>query len=476
MVVRFVITRLLKLVLIILVLYIIYAILGSTLPYIPSKNVSRESMEWLSSYRFKGDGNPGPDRITLVESTVEAMGARIEILRYAEHSLDIAYHSITEGETTSAFFGEILNAADRGVRVRILLDGKVAVLSPEVSRIMHILENHRNISCRMYNRLDWKRPWKWHTLLHDKFILADNSLLLLGGRNIGDRYYAPRNYSKEVTNDRDVLVSNTTGSAGSVMTEMQAYMELLWNSEDSVPWKTRKAGAGFEDRLKKAAADFDQTNPAYFRLSMDDYLARSVETSKITLAYNPVHTNKKEPWVGYLMGKLVLDASDSVLFQTPYATANKRLLEILEASSASVDTVMLTNSMASSPNAAAFSNYYSQRKKFTGTGVSIYEYQNTHSIHGKSIVADNSLSAVGSFNMDDRSFYIDTENMLIIDSPLFAEILTGAMEDYLALSLKVGPDNRYELNPDVAALPVKLPKKILMWTVSVFSRLFQFLI
>lgn len=79
----------------------------------------------------------------------------------------------------------------------------------------------------------------------------------------------------------------------------------------------------------------------------------------------------------------------------------------------------LTNSMASSPNYPAFSAYSSQRAKFLATGVEIYEYQSTDSIHGKSCVADGRISVVGSFNLDDRSLYIDTESVLIIDSPEF---------------------------------------------------------
>ena len=136
--------------------------------------------------------------------------------------------------------------------------------------------------------------------------------------------------------------------------------------------------------------------------------------------------------------------------------------------------VMLTNSVASSPNFPAFSNYFSQRRQFVSTGAKIYEYQSYDSIHGKSLVIDNRISAVGSLNLDDRSFYIDTENMLIIDSPEFAARLNAAMDDYIDHSALVGADNHY-LDPDQALEP-STGKTLLMYIISIFSRMVQYLI
>ena len=136
----------------------------------------------------------------------------------------------------------------------------------------------------------------------------------------------------------------------------------------------------------------------------------------------------------------------------------------------------LTNSMASSPNYPAFSAYSSQRAKFLATGVEIYEYQSTDSIHGKSCVADGRISVVGSFNLDDRSLYIDTESVLIIDSPEFFAQLNAELDTLFAQSAAVGPDNAYLPGSGATALNVSLGKRLLMGFVSIFSRLFRFLI
>jgi len=146
-----------------------------------------------------------------------------------------------------------------------------------------------------------------------------------------------------------------------------------------------------------------------------------------------------------------------------------------QVSSASHLTVM-TNSVASSPNYPAFSNYYCNRKKFLATGADLWEYQSRHSIHGKSVVIDKQLSVVGALNMDDRSLYIDTETMLVIDSPEFAQVLTSAIMEYQNEALMVGEDNRYIPSDTIAEVPAPPKKKAAMLIVSVFSRLFQFLI
>ena len=92
------------------------------------------------------------------------------------------------------------------------------------------------------------------------------------------------------------------------------------------------------------------------------------------------------------------------------------------------------------------------------------------------MVFDDRISAVGSYNLDDRSMYLDTETMLLIDSPEFAKQLTQAIDDFILASAQVGADNTYLPTESVEILTVPIPKRILMWLVSIISRLFQFLI
>lgn len=453
-----------------ILLYFLFALIGSTVPWLPFvKPVPGEHMQDTT---FFGDGE-GSDGVLLIETPHDAFNVRLEMVRAATQSLDIVYYSISPDACGQAFLREVRLAADRGVQVRILVDAKFN--GGKTRHLLEQLQAHENITCREYNPLHLLKPWTWHATLHDKFILVDETYLLLGGRNIGNRFYNPAEFTGEVTQDRDVFVANTQPGGSSVCQEAAAYMDMLFRTE-TTPHKTRDGGKATWDAQDAAAASFASENPAFYARSFADYLAALQPTRKVTLISNPIHTQKKVPAVAETMRDLAMTASGSVVMQTPYATASKTLMQTLHAIDANADTTLLTNSLASSPNYFAYSNYYSQRQHFLDAGLDIYELQTEDSIHGKSMIVDGCLSAVGSFNMDDRSFYIDTESMLVIDSEPFAQTLHGAVQHYIDQSLLVGTDNHYLPSEAVTALPATLPKRVMMMTVSIFSRIFSFLI
>ena len=165
-----------------------------------------------------------------------------------------------------------------------------------------------------------------------------------------------------------------------------------------------------------------------------------------------------------------------MLLQTPYATANRELLRAFKRTTENSDLYIITNSMASTPNYPAFSNYRFQRQKFIKTGANIYELQSKNSNHAKSLVIDDRLSIVGSFNMDGRSMYIDTETMLVIDSPAVAKELTNCMTVFFEKALEVGKNNSYIENTKVEKLPVSFAKKMITTLTFVIMRPIQFLL
>ena len=451
-----------------------YLFLVSTFAYAIPAPVSEEKKEYFENKHFYSD-TEGPDRIDLIETPTEAFEIRLNMIKNAKRNIIISYHAIHQGDTTNVFFGELLKAADNGVEVQIVLDAKAGSMSSNVKDILKNADAHENISFRRYNPAHFLKPWEFHSLLHDKYIIVDNEYLLLGGRNIGDKYYDPVSLDTSVVNDRDVFVWNSAQSENSVIYEVLDYFSMIW--EDCEPLKNNgNQNNDLINTLYKSTESFKSDNPKFYVNTLEDYKNGTVRTNKISLLYNPINHMKKEPWVAYQVRQIALGAKESVLLQTPYATGNKNLLKAMEAVSANVKTDMLTNSLASSPNFPAFSNYSSQRNKFVNTGVTIHELQSTDSIHGKSLVIDDRLSIVGSLNMDDRSFYIDTETMLVIDSPEFSDILSEAINHYMDMSLVVGENNKYILSDSVKALPVPFTKTVIMFLASIISRLFQFLI
>ena len=205
-------------------------------------------------------------------------------------------------------------------------------------------------------------------------------------------------------------------------------------------------------------------------------MTQTVPAGKIRFIHNPIQPGPKEPWVGYQLLELGRRAQYSILLQSPYIVAGDRLQEAFQILSAQVPVTALTNSLASSPNYPAFSYYSATRRRLLKIGVTLEEYQSENSIHGKSYLMDEHLCAVGSFNLDDRSIFINTETMLVIDSPAFYRLLADALSVYRAQSLTVGPDNQYLPAEHVTEQPVPAGKKLLMQVFSWPMRLIRFLI
>ena len=461
-----------------LIIYLIAAVAAAVLPYLAPKHVSHLP----DSSIYYGD-KAGPDFAVLVEEPQDAFARRVEIIRSAESTLDVCCHNLKAGKSVDCIMGEIFSAADRGVKVRLMLDGTLGGLKGEHAELKNAVLSHPNIEFRGYNPMKIYNPWTWNVVLHDKFIIADDKMLLLGGRNMGDEYFAPPYYKKPVTRDRDVLVLNsmagTDKSADSVTHQASEYMDRLWNAPETEHYshytgRKYEIGLKAQQQAKDLCAQWEEKYPDYY-LPEKPVEEICVPTRRITMVSNPLSDFKAEPYVGAAVGQLLCDC-DSVHIQTPYATANRHTLRTLAKIASDTDLRIQTNSMASSPNFPAFSNYVSQRRKFVNTGAQIYEYQSRDSIHGKSCTADGRISVVGSFNLDDRSLYIDTESMLVIDSPEFYELLEGEINSLQDSSALVGEDNKYVPGQDVEILDVSFGKKALMYTVSVFSRLLQFLI
>lgn len=459
--------------LLLLLIYFLYCIIGGIASYIWPKQADFP----VDVTEFYGDV-AGADSAALVETPEEAFARRIELIRSAKETLDISYHCVKEGESVDCIFAEVLKAAQRGVQVHILMDGKVSGMSGEHGYLPAAMAAHPNIQYRIYNPVDLLRPWRWNALLHDKFIIADDSGLLLGGRNLGDEYFAPPDYAGKLTYDRDVLVLRT-GTGESVIPKVRAYMDILWEAKETVTprfseGKLQKGRAKWPVLLETATA-WEHRYPDYYlpKMPAADVV---VPTNRITLVNNPVEPYKKEPVIWHTLGEL-LKTGKQVDIQSPYTTAAPMTLQLFREIAENAEGLrLLTNSMASSPNYPAFSAYHYERKRFLKTGAELYEYQNTASIHGKSCLMDGRISVVGSFNLDDRSIYIDTETILIIDSEEFNRQLSMQFDTLYERCAKVGEDNDYVAEDAAKVLEVPGKKRTTMWLFSLFSRAFRFLI
>lgn len=419
--------------------YLLYALCAGVLPFMRPQPPPEDFGE--SPFDAFDDRSSCGDRAALVESPAEGFYTRLHILDEAEERIDVSYYAIHMGASSDLFLGGLLDAANRGVQVRILVDGQFGGLTRAHPSYAAALGGHPNIQLKLYNPPTLLRPWTWNGRLHDKYIIIDDRLLLLGGRNIGDKYFDADGYEGQLSLDRDVLVCR--GGSDSVLFQVRDYMDGIWESEDvRQPFsKDTRRGLRRRETLEEGYRQFQAENPSLFDHSGDDYQAWTCAADRIAFFHNDAGPGPKTPKAGFALARLLLDAQESVVLQSPYVVLDQGLKELLTAlGRREIQTSILTNSPAIAPNPIACAAYLNRRDQIVETGLALWEYGGPDSLHAKSYCIDDRISVVGSYNLDPRSAYLNTELLLAIDSPAFASRLKEAQEHYFDQSVQaLGP-------------------------------------
>lgn len=472
-----------KIIKIILIFYPIYAFLSGALVFGFHKSHISSYFEDNPVERFLGS-QESQDRVVLIEDRTYSGIARINLIEQAESTLDIAYYTINEGASADIFFGKLLEAADRGVKVRILIDGILHNLYGPLSVMRYVINNHPNIELKFYEPFTLLKPWTWNNRLHDKILIIDNQVGMIGGRNIGDRYFLDQEIAGEIVYDRDVVIINTDmdKNSDSVINQMSSYFDLIWNHKfsrypriKSVKYQKRK-GKEKREQLTAYIQKISNKYPEYFELDID-WLALSVPTKKMTLIHNPIQRLNKEPWVWGEIIRLMKTAKQMIFVQSPYVIPNRKMLDYVDNGTINFEKlIILTNSVASSQNNAAMTGYRKYRKKIVDSKAQVYEYHGPGSIHGKTGIIDNRLSLVGSFNVDPRSTFLSTETMVVIDSKEFAEILEDKLEELFKQSLAVGKDYSYQDNHFVEEKKLSIGRAIFLRILGIITYCFDFML
>ena len=435
---------------------IIY-LLMALIPYMGRIYVSEETKARFQMAQFYGEGEI-PERVMLVESPEDAFFHRMNLISNAQEEIIFTTYNIHDGTTTDLMVGALLASAERGVTIRILNDGLTGRIS---SRYLNVLAAHENIDIYFFHPFEFFRPQYINSTLHDKYMIVDNTFMLLGGRNIGDKYFNPDGFQGVVSLDREVLIYNTDLTFEGSIVQTQAYFEEKINSNHAVLQKPNSRRTGDRGMNQAAYIALYKTYRESLEIIDFDYYKHTIGVNAITLIYDPFDIAKKESVVAYNLYMLTQN-SEVIIMQSPYVVLTNRNFNFFAEAVQDRDVTLLTNSLASTPNLPAFSAYYISRRNLLTTGITIYEYQSaTQSLHGKTYLFDGRLTAIGSFNINERSIRSDTETMLIIDSETFHDIVLEAIHDQMSQSLRVGNDNQYERNPDVEKIPVSVWRRIL---------------
>ena len=468
---------------VIILSYLLYLFITGVLIFSKSKDVSNSYKVNSSVENFYSD-EIGPDRTILINDPLESGVARIKIIENAKESLDISYFSIEKGESPDLFFGALLEAADRGVQVNIILDGIFHGIKRDLEDVIHVFAFHPNINLKFYEPLNLFKPWTLNNRLHDKYIIADNKIVIIGGRNIGDKYFAPEWYNDKVTHDRDIVIMNTDeNDHSSVLYQLKDYFDLIWNNEYAKPTEKRDSIIRYNkaikkgDYLRKKARMTKKENLHLFGEELD-LMALSSPTNKITLIHNQIERFSKEPWIWYEISELIKASKESIFIQSPYIVPTKKMISTFvdQKQNKDIQVSILTNSLYSTPNPPAYSGYINHRKSIVDAGINVFEIQSEDSIHAKSFVIDNDLLLIGSFNLDSRSVNLSTESMVVVHSLESVERFEEGIQEYMDQSLLVSSEYNYMPKEGVVEKEAPLIKRIVINFLSYITRWFEFLL
>lgn len=405
-----------------------------------------------------GIGPEGQSAFHLMPDGVEALAVRLGGAARAELTIDVMYYLYNSDLTGLLLLDELLKAADRGVRVRLLLDD---VLTRGYDKGLMALDTHPNFEIRIFN------PWARRSMrslnmitdfgrlnrrMHNKAFILDNQAAVIGGRNIGNEYFAAD--EKVNFGDLDVL------ALGPIVDEISDMFDLYWNHELAVPVPAVIPPPSSPEReigeLRQRIADslvlVHETRYsammtdllAYAQLSEEDYLWAPYQFIYDSPDKAKKKNNGEVESILPPMRDVILAAQQEIIVVSPYFVPLKKTIAGFgEMRERGVETIVITNSLASNNHAVVHAGYAPSRKPLLRQGVRLYEVRpdarvpgveksgiarSGGTLHTKAFVVDRRKVFIGTFNWDPRSAYLNTEMGVIFDEPEVAAELVRRVE------------------------------------------------
>lgn len=425
---------------VIVVLILIY-VGALTLPYVAHKKVSSTFVKDFEKRSFTND-QAGTERVFYLNDNVEALLYRLRMAEEAKKEIILSTFDFNSDHAGHDIMSVLYQAANRGVKVRIIVDGISGFLDLKGDPWFQALVSHDNVNIRTYNPVNLLKPWTMQARLHDKYFIVDDKMYLLGGRNTANLFLG--DYSSKKNIDRELFVYETQASSGSSIYQLKDYFEHVWTSQDSKNYTCRKMTDTVKNcitQLEKQYLDLQTQYPQAYETWNWESLTK--ETQKVSLLSNPVNAGNKEPWMWYALNQL-MKQGEKVTIYTPYIICGKEMyqdLHQLMQNGTCVD--IITNAVSSGANPWGCTDYLNQKENIWKTGANVYEFMGKHSCHTKALLIDNHMTILGSYNMDMRSTYQDTELMLVVDSPELNAEIAKEMETDKTYSRTMEDDGTY---------------------------------
>lgn len=411
--------------------------------------------------------HPGLSGFHALPDGIEALATRLILIRDAEKSIDAQYYIWHDDLVGKVLHNQLLDAADRGVRVRLLLDDLDTSGKDEMLRI---IDAHPYIEIRLYNPFanrslriidfatDLRRV---NHRMHNKTITVDNQATIFGGRNIGDEYFDA---------DEEIGFSDLDALAiGPVVNEVSESFDLYWNSEWVYPLAAFKSDEMIDDvkmaDFRKASDQFiNEAKESDYAIAMQGLrLAKETSLSDaqfewgkwMTVYDQPSKVEarevKLETHLAPKLRKAFDNTKEEVLIISPYFVPGDKFTEDLtNLAEQGVRVRIMTNSLSANDVAMVHAGYMRYRKALVKGGVELYEFKSVKSenppakpkdfksawtgserasLHAKTFAFDQQYVFIGSFNLDARSVALNTEFGVYFESPKYAKQMKTAFDE-----------------------------------------------
>ncbi|AKQ43507.2 putative ymdC hydrolase, of the phospholipase family [Aurantiacibacter atlanticus] len=417
---------------------------------------------WLSTLRLglaqNISENPGMSGVELLSDGLDAFTIRKILLENAERSVDLQYYIWHDDLTGNLMLEQVRAAAARGVRIRLLLDDNgIAGLDP----ILRLTAGSPNIEIKLFNPFHSRRFKALNFLfrfrranrrMHSKSFIADNQVAIVGGRNIGDEYFAAKRLG--------VFADLDAACIGPVVQEVTDCFDRFWDSplavqiEEIVPEVSPSNAVELESRLTRRVGDRASIN--YRQDVADAPLLRRLAQGEAELTWAPVklvsdppekvssNLEKVDSLLDELTDIIGEPQTELLIVSAYFVPTNDGARAFGEMARSGVDLRVLTNSYASTDVGVVHAGYAKHRRKLIEAGVKLFEVpapndepkkarkfiwtdsrkrngQPGTTLHAKAFSVDAKRLFVGSLNFDPRSFNLNTELGIVIDSPRLAE-------------------------------------------------------
>ena len=409
---------------------------------------------------------PNESGFLLVSDGLDAFVARTALAQAAERSIDAQYYLLNDDSIGALFVDQLIDAADRGVKVRLLVDdmdlgGRTLGAAA--------LDSHPNVEVRLFNPFHRGASRSAQLVarfgsvtrrMHNKSFTVDNQAAILGGRNIGDEYFEA---DAEVSfTDIDVLL------IGPVVKEVSESFDRYWNSELAYPAIAllgRAPSANeYQQKYEQLKAKVErEVDPAYRNALRNTDLADRIRTHDLTFDWGPaqvVYDAPEKVQVSRSATHYHLSSQLRPLFEgirrelliiSPYFVPGKRGTAFLtDLADRGVKVGVVTNSLSATDVPVVHAGYSRYRKALLRAGVELFEFKSdakrpkrfgdsgfsgssSASLHTKAFLFDRHKFFIGSMNLDPRSSYENTEVGVVFTSPVLGAQVSRDVERALPL-------------------------------------------